>query len=174
MGRPLRTKAGGLIYHALNQTNRRAELFASSGDYEAFLRALADGQAEHPIRLLGYSIMPNHWHLVVWPEQDGQLSRFVGWATLTHTQRWHAFRGSVGSGHLYQGRFKSFVIEADEHLLTVLRHVERNALRAGLVKRAEDWPWSSLWQRLHPQAEGRPTLSNPPLVLSGGVDGVGQ
>ncbi|WP_232100745.1 transposase [Gimesia fumaroli] len=82
--------------------------------------------------------MPNHWHLVVHLSEDGQLSRFTGWLTLTHTQRWHAHRKSTGSGHVYQGRFKSFPIQDDEHFYTVCRYVERNALTANLVKQAED------------------------------------
>ena len=89
--------------------------------------------------------MPNHWHLVVHPSKDGQLSRFTGWLTLTHTQRWHAHRQSAGSGHVYQGRFKSFPIQNDEHFYTVCRYVERNALMANLVQRAEEWQWGSLY-----------------------------
>jgi REP-associated tyrosine transposase len=107
--------------------------------------------------------MPNHWHLVLAPRKDGELSRFTGWLTLTHTQRWHAERGSRGSGHLYQGRFKSFPVEEDEHFLMVCRYVERNALRAGLVRRAEDWRWSSLWRRAHPEAEPDILLGDWPV-----------
>jgi len=165
MGRPRRTQVGGLVYHVLNRANGRAQIFADARDYAAFLQALRAAQVEHPMRLLHYCVMPNHWHLVVWPERDGSLSRFVGWLTLTHTQRWHAYRGSVGSGHLYQGRFKSFLVESDEHLLTVGRYVERNALRAALVQRAEDWPWGSLWQRLHAQVEDRPVLVAGPVPV---------
>jgi putative transposase len=91
--------------------------------------------------------MPNHWHLVLWPARTGQLTAFVRWLTHTHTMRWHAHYHTSGSGHLYQGRFKSFPIEADEHLYAVLRYVERNALRANLVARAEAWRWSSLYAR---------------------------
>ena len=165
MGRPLRTQAGGLVYHVLNRSNGRAEIFGNSGDYEAFLRVLADAQAEQQMRILFYCIMPNHWHLVLWPEQDGALSRFVGWLTLTHTQRRHAYRHSAGSGHLYQGRYKSFIVESDDHLLTVGRYTERNALRANLVDRAEDWRWGSLWQRTHENADRRPELSTAPVPL---------
>jgi putative transposase len=165
MGRPRRTQVGGLVYHVLNRANRRSQIFAESGDYAAFLRVLADAQAEHPMRVLAYCVLPNHWHLVLWPECDGSLSRFVGWLTLTHTQRWHAYRGSAGSGHLYQGRFKSFAVESDEHLLTVCRYVERNGLRAGLVNRAEAWQWGSLWQRLGGKVDKGPELSDGPLPL---------
>ena len=117
-------------------------------DYEAFLQTLAETQQHVPgMRLLAYCLMPNHWHLVLWPEADGELSDFMHWLTLTHTQRWHAHYQNVGGGHLYQGRFKSFPVATDEHYLTVGRYVERNALGAGLVKRAEDWQWGSLARR---------------------------
>ena len=91
--------------------------------------------------------MPNHWHFVLWPREDGELTRFMRRLTHTHTQRWHAHRHTAGTGHLYQGRFKSFPVEQDDHLLTVIRYVERNALRADLVQHAEEWRWSSLWRR---------------------------
>ena len=90
--------------------------------------------------------MPNHWHFVLSPHLDGAMSRFVGWVTATHTMRYHAHYHSSGEGHVYQGRFKSFPIQDDEHFLSVCRYVERNALRAQLVKRAEDWRWGSLWR----------------------------
>jgi putative transposase len=91
--------------------------------------------------------MPNHWHLVVWPTADGELSEYLRWLTVTHTQRWHAHRHTAGTGPLYQGRFKSFPIQEGDHFRTVCRYVERNPLRANLVKRAEAWRWSSLWHR---------------------------
>jgi putative transposase len=97
------------------------------------------------MRLLAYCVMPNHFHLILWPRGDGDLSRFMRWLTLTHTQRWHAHHQSAGSGHLYQGRFKSFPVQDDEHYYTVCRYVERNALLAGLAARAEDWRWGSPW-----------------------------
>jgi putative transposase len=99
------------------------------------------------MRLLAYCIMPNHWHLVVWPRHDGDLSRFMNWLTLTHTQRWHQHRHTVGEGHVYQGRFKSLPVETSEYLLTVCRYVERNPVRTGLVERVEQWRWSSAGQR---------------------------
>jgi putative transposase len=95
----------------------------------------------HPIRILGYCIMPTHWHVVLWPDADGQLSAFLRGLTLTHAVRWHKHHHSTGSGHLYQNRFKAFAIAKGDRILTVLRYVERNPLRAGLVRRAKDWPW---------------------------------
>ncbi len=122
-------------------------LFPKDGDYDAFQRVLAQACTRLPMRVLCWCLMPNHWHLGLWPRADGDVSRFLGWLTLTHTQRWHAHHHNTGSGHLYQGRFKSFPVQEDEHLLTVCRCVERNPLRAGLVKRAKDWCWCSLWHR---------------------------
>ena len=155
MGRPKRAADGGWVYHVLNRANGRLPIFEQDEDYAAFERVLEEAVERTGTRLLSYCLMPNHWHLVVWPHEDGELSRFVGWLTLTHTQRWHAHRHSAGTGHLYQGRFKSFPIQEDDHFLTVCRYVERNALRAKLVKRAEKWRWSSLyrWSRGTPQQQ---------------------
>ncbi len=100
MGRPLRADQGGFVYHLLNRANGRLTLFAKDGDYEAFLRVLAEAVGRVDMRLLAYCVLPNHWHLLLWPRADGELSRFVGWLTLTHTQRWHAHRHTTGSGHL--------------------------------------------------------------------------
>ncbi len=144
MPRPIRVSEGGSIYHTLNRGNARNTIFEKEGDYQAFLRILGEALTRFPVRLLAYCLMPNHFHLMLWPVGDGDLSRFMQWLTLTHTQRWHAHRGSAGLGHLYQGRFKSFLVQDDDHFLTACRYVERNALRAGLVTRAEDWPWCSL------------------------------
>ena len=124
MGRPLRNSLGGFVYHVLNRGNGRLPIFHKDRDYEAFLGILAETQQHVPeVRLLAYCLMPNHWHLVLWPTADGELSDFMHWLTLTHTQRWHAHYHTTGGGHLYQGRFKSFPVASDEHFLTVGRYV---------------------------------------------------
>ena len=163
MGRPKRADDGGLIYHVLNRANARMTIFEKGEDFEAFERVLQQAVDRYQMRLLAYSLMPNHWHLVVWPREDGQLSRFVGWLTLTHTQRWHAHRHSTGSGHVYQGRFKSFPVQDDEHFITVCRYVERNALRANLVKLAQQWRWCSLHRWAHGTPKDKSLLSRWPL-----------
>jgi putative transposase len=156
---------GGIVYHALNRANARLPIFNSDGDYQAFLRVLAATHEIVPMRLVSYCLMPNHWHLVLWPLGDGQLSKFMHQMETTHAKRWAAAHGVVGFGHLYQGRFKNFPVQDDRHYLTVCRYVERNSLRANLVGRAEDWPWSSLHQRHFKMTEGRPPLSEGPMAL---------
>jgi putative transposase len=145
--RRVTTGSGGVVFHVLNRGVRRLALFDRPGDYRSFLRLVAQAQRRVPVRCLSYCLMPNHFHLVLWPRADEDLSRFMFWLTTTHSMRWHVWRGTAGTGHVYQGRFKAFPVHGDDHFLRVCRYVERNALRAGLVRRAEEWPWSSLAQR---------------------------
>jgi putative transposase len=167
MPRRPRNAPGGFVYHVLNRAVARQALFRKDGDYQAFERVLAETLAKHRMRVLAYTVMPNHWHFVLWPEGDGDLTAFMNWLTLTHTMRWHAHYHTSGSGHLYQGRFQSFPLEADEHLYTVLRYVERKALRAQLVGRAEQWRWSSLYLRASGDARVTSLLHPWPLPLPG-------
>jgi putative transposase len=143
MPRRLRVSTGGLAYHVLNRAVGHGQLFDDDADYLAMERVIERTYKRLPIRIISYCLMPNHWHLVLWPKEDGELSEFMRLMTVTHTQRWHAHHHSAGTGPLYQGRFKSFPIQQDEHFLTVCRYVERNALRANLVKSARSWPWCS-------------------------------
>lgn len=149
MPRRPRLATGELAYHVLNRRVGRLPLFEKSADYAAFEKILAEAHAATRLRITAYCLMPNHWHLLVWPRRDGELSEVLRWITVTHTQRWHAQHKPTGTGPIYQGRFKSFPVQMDEHFLTVARYVERNALRAKLVDRAEDWQWGSLWRRTH-------------------------
>jgi putative transposase len=166
MGRPNRVALGGYVYHVLNRGNGRAPIFLKTDDYAAFKRILGEALEHVPgMRLLAYCLLPNHWHLVLWPRRDGELSDFGHWLTLTHTQRWHAHYRDAGTGHLYQGRFKSVPIARDEHFLHVCRYVERNALRARLVKRAEHWRWCSLWQRQQEEKPENWSLSDWPIQV---------
>ena len=148
MGRSPRADEAGGIYHALNRGNARHDVFFKDADFEAFERIIAEGLQKFSVDLIAYQWMNNHWHMVVSPQVDGEMSAFVGWITLTHTQRYHAHHGTTGYGHVYQGRFRSFPVQDDEHFHTVCRYVERNALTANVVKRAEDYRWGSLYNWL--------------------------
>ena len=153
MPRTARLAPGGYVFHVLNRGNGRATVFDDDGDYAAFERVLFETLELERRRgrpspgLLAYCLMPNHWHLVLRPAEDGQLGRVMQRLTVTHVRRWHEHRHSTGGGHLYQGTYKSVPVQDDPHLLCVNRYVERNALRAGLVGRAQDWRWCSLWRR---------------------------
>jgi putative transposase len=122
-------------------------LFRKPDDYDAFLRIVDHVQQRIPLAVICFCLMPNHWHLVLRPESDGDLSRFMKLLQVTHAQRHHAHCHTAGTGPVYQGRFKSFPFEGREHALTVIRYVERNALRAGLCERAEAWRWGSAYLR---------------------------
>ena len=140
MPRTARFAPGGMVFHVLNRGVGRMQIFDHHKDYAAFERVIEETLRMAQIRINAFCWMPNHWHLVLWPERDGDLSEFVQRMSNTHTQRWQRAKQRVGCGHLYQARFKSFPVETDDHFYSVVRYVERNALRAGLVPRAEDWP----------------------------------
>jgi putative transposase len=160
MGRPKRADEAVGIYHALNRGNARAAIFHKPEDYAAFELILAEGLQRYACQILAYQLMPNHWHFVLRATEDAGMSNFLRWVSLTHTMRLHAHYHTAGEGHIYQGRFKSFPVQDDAHFLTVCRYVERNALRAGLVARAEDWKWGSLSRWLC-RPEPDPKLLSP-------------
>lgn len=141
------------------------ELFAKDPDYAAFEGLVQQTCERRPMRICAYCLMPNHWHFLLWPERDGQLPAFMQQLTTKHVRRWQLHRGAVGYGHVYQSRYKSFPVETDAHFYQVVRYVERNALRAGLVERAEDWRWSSLWRRRFGTPEQQRLLSDWPVAL---------
>ncbi|MBL8137769.1 MAG: transposase [Acidobacteria bacterium] len=161
MPRLPRTAVSRSIVHVVNRGNDRRRLFAFRGDYEAFLGILSSTQRREGLQLLGYVVMPNHWHLVAWPESVPQLSRFMQRVTSAHAAIVRTHSHSIGQGHVYQGRYHATVVSDDEQLRRTLRYVEANPVRAGLVGRAEFWRWSSLDERL-----GSPRLIvDPPVPL---------
>jgi|WetSurMetagenome_2_1015567.scaffolds.fasta_scaffold18074_5 putative transposase len=153
--------SGQFVFHVLNRAVQNTVIFRSLAEYEQFLGLLAEAAERFQVRVLAYCVMPNHWHLVVWPQSDDGLSRFVHWLAGTHAQRWRWAHGSQGRGAVYQGRFKAIAVQLDRHFLIVCRYVERNPLRARLVGRAEDWEWSSA--SLLSGCTGRPALSEWPV-----------
>ena len=163
MPRPKRITLGGYLYHVLNRANGRLRIFRKEADFLAFEQILAEGIEYFQMRLCGYCLMSNHWHLLLWPRGDGDLSNFMRWVTLTHTQRYHTSHGTVGTGHLYQGRYKSFPVQSDSHYLSVLRYIEANTVRAGVVRNAGLWAWSSFAVRRGRESDV--VLSDGPVEL---------
>lgn len=135
-------------YHVVNRGSLRARLFYSARDYRSFIRVLADTVDRFQLPLLSYCVMPNHWHLVLRPENAEHLSKSMHWLTCTHAHRWCHTHERSGPGPLYQGRYKAIHVQPDVHLMRACRYVERNALKAKFVARAEDWCWGSANQRV--------------------------
>ena len=142
MPRIPRGQQAGYAYHVINRGNGRVTVFHKPQDYEAFLSLLVEAKKRHRVKLFAFCLMPNHFHLVIEPEHSTALSNFMQWLLTSHVRRYHKHYGS--SGHVWQGRFKSFPVQRDEHLITVLRYVLQNPVRAGLSSTAREWLWSSL------------------------------
>ncbi len=134
-----------LIYHVLNRGNGKQKIFHKRYDYDVFIELMRQAKEEYPVKIYAYCLMPNHFHIVIMPLKAKALSNFMQWLMTTHVRRHHKRYDS--SGHIWQGRFKSFIVSDDEYLLTLLRYVETNPVRAKLVKLIEDWNWSSYRER---------------------------
>jgi putative transposase len=169
MPRRARSTFAASYFHVINRSAGRRALFEQRADYRSFLTILSEGLGRHPVRLIAYSLMPTHWHLVMGPTDTPALSRCLHWVTVTHAVRLQHTRHLVGDGPVYQGRFTSMEIPAVGDLMRVCRYVERNALQARLVRRAQDWPWGSLAERLQP-VPGLPLVTTPFLSSRAWVD----
>lgn len=156
-----RCSTGNLVFHVLNRAVEGLTLFEHTLEFALFCDVLTEALGRVDLRLLAYSVMPNHWHLVVWTKDDNGLSSLMQWLTATHAKRWRRARGSHGRGAVYQSRFKAIAVQHDAHLLRLIRYVERNALRARLVPRAADWPWCSASAEAY--GAHRPPLSAWPV-----------
>jgi len=159
MPRTARGLVDNEVYHVLNRGNARQVVFAGNADYAEFIKLLRLAKAQYPVSMLAYCVMPNHFHLIVRASQADMLSQFMRWLSTSHVRRHHQRKGTCG--HVWQGRYKSFRIKADGHLLMVMRYVERNPVRAGLVEHAVDWPWSSHQEALGVQRSA--LLDRPPI-----------
>jgi putative transposase len=161
MARRRRVSPDGALHHVLNRGNRRETVFHKPEDYQAFFNLLCDATDRVPMRILAVCLMPNHFHLVLWPLNGCDLSAYMQWLMTAHIRRYHQHYETTGLGHIWQGRYKNFLIQSDAHLYNVLRYVEGNALRANMVRAAEFWPWSSANRRYTP--DGREYLSEWPI-----------
>jgi putative transposase len=151
-----------MIFHVLNRAVGRRRLFEKAEDFLALERVVDETLRVRRMRICAYCLMPNHWHFILWPEHDGDLPAFMQQLTNTHVKRWKQHYHETGYGHLYQGRYKSFPVQTEDYFYQVTRYVERNALRANMVDRAEAWPWSSLGC-VNRQSESFSLVSSWPL-----------
>ncbi len=168
MPRLARVDVGNEIYHVLNRANGRLQIFDTRKDYLLFEKLMTDAKELIGMRILAYVLMPNHWHLVLHPHNNGDLGLFMHRLTNTHTRQVHVRTGTVGSGHLYQGRYKSFLVDSDVYFLTVIKYVERNPVRAKLTRRCEEWQWCSAWRRIQGTPAHQKLLAPPPLPFPRG------
>ena len=146
MPRTARGLADGFIYHVLNRGNGGQKVFHKEQDYKAFINLMKKGKDRHPLKILAYCLMPNHFHIVVLPTHGEDLSKWMQWLMTSHVRSYHKHYKT--SGHVWQGRFKSFIVQEESYLLMLLRYVEGNPVRAGLVSSAKDWQWSSHQARI--------------------------
>ncbi|MEK7128747.1 MAG: transposase [Patescibacteria group bacterium] len=165
MPRNARVDVGGEVYHVINRANGRLRIFNKDEDYQLFEKLLLETKELIGMRILAYELMSNHWHLVLYPKNDGDLGAFMHRLSNAHTRKVHARTNTNGSGHLYQGRYKSFLVDSENYLLAVIKYVERNAVRAKLVRRCEDWQWGGAWRRVHGTTEQKKLLDRIPTSL---------
>jgi putative transposase len=132
------------VQHVMNRGNARQRIFDDRHDYEDFIELLARAGDHARVPLLAFCLMPNHWHLVLWPSSPKSLSAYMHWLTSTHVLRLHRRRGTTGQGHIYQERYRHVTVTTERQFLVLCRYVESNAAQGGMVPRAEDWPYCSL------------------------------
>ena len=140
MARPLRIEFPGALYHVTTRGNARGDIFVDDRDRHGFLAVLGQVVARWRWLCHAYCLMGNHYHLIV-ETRDANLARGMRQLNGLYTQRLNRRHGRVG--HVFQGRYAAILVERDSHLLELARYVVRNPVRAGLVDRAEAWPWSS-------------------------------
>lgn len=140
MSRPLRVEYPGAFYHVINRGNAGQDLFKSLRDREKFLEYLETATTRFFIRIHTYCLMTNHYHLLV-ETPEANLSRAMQWINVSYAVYFNTKRERYG--HLFQGRFKSVLVEADEYLKPLSRYIHLNPLRAKMVASASDYPWSS-------------------------------
>jgi putative transposase len=162
MPRNARVDVENEIYHVINRANGRYQIFDTKADYQVFEKLLLETKELVEMRILAYIVMPNHWHLVLYPKKAGDLGKFMHRLTNAHTRKVHAITKTNGSGHLYQGRYKSFLVDTDNYLMAVIKYVERNAVRAKLVNKCEDWQWGSAYRRVKGTKEEKKLIDNSP------------
>jgi putative transposase len=166
MPRTLRVDHAGEIYHVMNRTVGKVQLFFTPDNYLVFIKLLQEAAASYKVDILAYSIMPNHWHLLLRPNEDGEMGRFMHWLSTTHTCKVRTTTDTIGHGPIYKGRYKSFLVDSQNYLLRVIAYIERNAVRASLVKSPVEWRWCSAWMRSRGDNKQKIFLKEIPLELN--------
>jgi putative transposase len=131
------------VYHAVNRGNDRKIIYHDSRDYMSFTALMMEGAQRFPVRIFGYCLMPNHFHLLLEPCEENALSDFMEWVTGRYACGLRRRTETVGHGHVFQRRFWSAPVNGENGFLMVLRYIERNPVRGNLVPVADLWPWSS-------------------------------
>jgi putative transposase len=134
------------FYHVVNRGNERKQVFYSLADYRAFLSWVKEFKGIFDIHVIAYCLMPNHFHLLLSPKVGQNLSKFMHRLMTKQIPNFRKLHNSIG--HIWQGRYKPFPVQKDSHLITAMRYIERNPVRANLVENARDWHWSSHRERL--------------------------
>jgi len=161
MPRVKRGLSDGQIYHVINRGNCKQNVFHKDQDFRSFLELIKPGKEQFHIDIYAYCLMPNHFHFVLSPHNGDNLSKWMQWIMTCHVRRYHKHYKTTG--HIWQGRFKSFLIQKDNHLLNVLRYVEANPMRAGLTPFSRNWIWSSLSERIGEKYDK--IIDNVPIEL---------
>ena len=164
MPRATRYSPPNSVHHVINRGNDRRCLFETASDFSEFLALMGWAKERCPVRLVAYCLMPNHWHMILWPEESESIAKFMHRLCTSHAIRRRKATGTIGQGHVYQHRYHAFVIETEPYYFRAVKYVEANPLRAGLVTSAANWPWSSLAERL---GADRGILNPGPLTLPG-------
>ena len=137
----------GGVLHIVNRGNDKKIIFAEPVDYAAFLVLLREARERFGVELYAYCLMPNHFHLVVRTAGLDEISAYMHFVQREHACDLRRCWQSKGHGHVFQRRYWSKVVDGDGYLMTVMRYVEANPFRAGLVEASQSWEWSSLWDR---------------------------
>ena len=162
MPRKRRFAPTGYPFHVINRGNDRRKIFFEDADYEAFIHLLARGKQRYPVKLYALCAMPNHFHAVLEPEAERALSAYLQWVQGRYACDLRSLTRTTGHGHVFQRRFWSDGIDDAQHFLSVVRYVEANPVRAGLVSSADEWSWSSMALRTY---EDESLLDPLPFVL---------
>ncbi|MEK7113541.1 MAG: transposase [Patescibacteria group bacterium] len=165
MPRSARVDVGNEIYHIINRANGRLKIFNKDEDFQLFEQLLYDTKELFDMRILAYCLMPNHFHLVLYPKNDGDMGKFMHRLSNSHTRKVHAITNTNGSGHLYQGRYKSFLVDKENYIIAVIKYVERNSVRAKLTRLCQNWQWGSAWRRTKGTIEQKKLLDQKSFKL---------